>query len=117
MHLAGIEPRDQLKYISKARALGQSLKVGANADLSAGRQLVADVDLGRRILSDQHDRKPGLATVLTGERRHLRSDLLSQPCGDCPAIQHACRHRPMLSIRLIIVSVQQSLAPGALSSP
>ena len=54
---------------------------GIHADLDRLLRLVGDIDLARRILADQHDRKAGRQAMLGLKLRHGFGDAAAQTFG------------------------------------
>ncbi len=73
-----VEGRDEvedllLRYVGRQRVLQRMEAAGFRRAF-----LVADVDLARRVFTDDDDRKPGLDTVIARQRRRLFRDFLRQ---------------------------------------
>ena len=63
---------------------------GENASLLAGEVLVADIDLGRRVFTDQHDGKPRNTFTGITTRIDLTAYLLAYAFGNGLAIYQLC---------------------------
>ena len=102
MHRALVQPLDERQRVGERRVLGQPLQVGAEARLAARLELVADVDLGGRVVADQHDAEAGRPAMAARERGNLRLDLLLHPDGQRLAIEHPCCHHNRLWLRGVV---------------
>ena len=102
----GVELFHQGQQIGLARLPGKLVLEGGHADLDGLLGLVADVDLARRVLADQHHGQAGHEAVAGLERRHLGRDAPAQALGeglavDDPAVHcrsvHCLRHPSSLA--------------------
>src|SRR4030095_15267949 len=59
--------------------------------------LVADVDLGRRVVADEHDTQSRRTPASPGERRRQRPDLVADLIADRHAVEHSSSHQDAAS--------------------
>ena len=81
------------QQLVERRRRRQPLEIGAQPGLGRRLQLVADVDLRRRIVADEHDAEARRPPGARGERRDRRADLGANLLRDGRAVEHACGHQ------------------------
>ncbi len=92
----GIEARDQRDQLGLGCAGGQSVLEARHSGRERGLALGADIDLARRILTDQHYRQSGLSARRGRESARRLGDPGAQGFGERLAVDPRRRHRPRL---------------------
>ena len=88
-----VQPRSTRRNSSSTLAVaGQPFEVRADAGLARRLQLAPDVQLGRRVVADQHERDAGRTSRLARERLDLRPDIGANGLTDRDSIQQASGH-------------------------
>ena len=75
----------------------QPLEIGAQAGLARRLQLAADVDLGRRIVADEHDAQAGRPAGPRGERLDRRTELARE--SDCATAMPSSNRAALIHAR------------------
>ena len=70
----------------------QALEVDPEPGIGSSLDLVPDVNLGRRIMSDEHDPEPGRPAAPAREAGDEWLHLLLHLCGKRLSVQRPCRH-------------------------
>ena len=92
VHVAPVETLDECQQRFDARRGRQTLDVGAQSGLARRLQLAADVEMGRRVIADQHQGKAGRPPRVRRERGDASRQLLADCLCDGGAVQQPRRH-------------------------
>src|SRR6185503_17034904 len=92
VNIAAIEPFDERDGFGDRCRRRQAFEVRSKPDVRAGLELVANVDLRRRVVAHEHDAETRWASVLRCERRDLGPNLLLHRPGERLPIEHARGH-------------------------
>ena len=90
--VARVEPLDQREQIVERGRRRQPLQVDPQAGLAARLDLVADVDLRRRVVADENDAEAGRTAGLRRERVDVGQHRLANRGGDGLAVEDARAH-------------------------
>ena len=88
-----VESIDHCQDIGERRRFRHAFKIDPEPNVAASLHLVSNVNLRRRIVTDEHDAEPGLAAMLLHELRNLRLDLLLHARCERLSVQYPCGHR------------------------
>ena len=91
-----VEMLDERQDLRGCRIRGQRVEVDDQPGFGPGALLVADVDLGRRVVPDQHDVERRRPSRLRLERGHLRQQLGPDGSGSRCAVQQTGGHQQIL---------------------
>jgi hypothetical protein len=86
--LVAIEVLKEVCHLVVTGVRGQLVVVRGHPGLLARLPLAADVDVGRRVVADQHSGQAGGDAGALHEVRHLAADLLTNSSGDGLAVDH-----------------------------
>ena len=79
--VVGVEPADQREGVLEGRTSVDAKQLRPAARRGHGLELVANVDLGGRILASQHHAQPRGPAVALDKRGNARSDLVANASG------------------------------------
>ena len=92
MHVTCVETVHECHQIRKRRRCRQALKINAQPGLRSGLHFVADVNLGGRILTDEHDAEARWPAGTPGELGNARLHRCPDLSSDKGPVEDSCRH-------------------------